>query len=397
MSADYTDLVRGNEMKDVRKILFGLLRFEICGTPITEDVKAAVNKETLTALYKLSKMHDIAHLLADALHKNGLHGVDKETYELFNRQHQLAVYRHEQIDYEYKRICETLENAKIPFMPLKGSIIKEYYPEPWMRTSSDIDVLVHPEHLGAAESVLKKELNYERTGEFTHDISLGSESGVHIELHYTLIEERYYKLSARVLSGVWNFATPIKEGSSQYAMTNEMFYFYHFAHMAKHFGHCGGSGIRSVIDVYLLRKKWTFDEEKLSLLMEKGKLTTFVAVAEKLARIWFEEEAYDELSLDTETYLLRGGVYGTFENHVTAQAEKKGKGRYIFSRIFEPYGVMLSKYPKLQKHKWLYPFYQVKRWCKYLFKRSTREHAKKEMTAINQVKTVPDLLKRLEL
>lgn len=384
-------------MTDVRKILFGLLRFEICGTPITEEVKNAVNKESLTMLYKLSKMHDIAHLIADALHKNGLHTVDKEAYDLFNRQHQLAVYRHEQIDYEYKRICGTLEQANIPFMPLKGSIIKEYYPEPWMRTSSDIDILVHPEHLGKAESVLKKELHYERTGEYTHDISLSSEGGVHIEVHYTLIEERYYKLSARVLSGVWNFATPIKDCSSWYAMTNEMFYFYHIAHMAKHFGHGGGCGIRSIIDVYLLRKKWSFDEEKLAELMQKGNLTTFVATAEKLADCWFENAPYDELTKDTEDYLLRGGVYGTFENHVTAQADKKGKRGYVFSRIFEPYGVMVSKYPKLIKHKWLYPFYQVKRWCKYIFKKSTREHAKKEMTAIAEAKTVPDLLKRLEL
>ncbi|MBE5750986.1 MAG: hypothetical protein E7357_01085 [Clostridiales bacterium] len=389
-------------MKDVRKILFGLLRFEICGTPITEDVKAAVNKETLTALYKLSKMHDIAHLIADALHKNGLHGVDKETYELFNRQHQLAVYRHEQIDYEYKRICETLENAKIPFMPLKGSIIKEYYPEPWMRTSCDIDILVHPEHLGTAIGALKRDLDYKEDGGGVNEITLCTDSNtVHLELHYSLMEniimDYFHKTWGQILSNVWGTMLLKKDWKYWHLMDDEMFYFYHFAHMAKHFGHCGGSGIRSVIDVYLLRKKWTFDEEKLSLLMEKGKLTTFVATSEKLAKIWFEEEAYDELSLDTETYLLRGGVYGTFENHVTAQAEKRGKKGYIFSRIFEPYGVLVAKYPKLQKHKWLYPFYQVKRWCKYVFKRSTREHAKKEMTAINQVKTVPDLLKRLEL
>lgn len=384
-------------MKDVRKVLFGLLRFEICGTPITEEVRNAVDKETLTVLYKISKMHDVAHLLADALHKNGLHTADKEIYEQFYRQQQLAVYRHEQIDYEYKRICNALEEAKIPFMPLKGSIVREYYPEPWMRTSSDIDVLVHPEHLGAAVGVLESVLQYEQTGEFTHDISLSSESGVHIEMHYTLIEERYYKLSARVLSGIWNFATPVREGTSQHAMTNEIFYFYHFAHMAKHFGHCGGSGIRSIIDVYLLRKKWTFDEETLAALLKQGNLTIFAQTAEKLARIWFEGEAYDELTTDTERYLIRGGVYGTFENHVTAQAAKKGRSKYIFSRIFESRLELEAKYPKLRKHKWLYPFYQVKRWFKYLFRKQTRDHAKKEMAAIANENTVPDLLKRLEL
>ena len=41
--------------------------------------------------------------------------------------------------------CNALEKAQIPFVPLKGSVIRKYYPEAWMRTSSDIDVLVHKE------------------------------------------------------------------------------------------------------------------------------------------------------------------------------------------------------------------------------------------------------------
>ncbi|MBQ7879523.1 MAG: nucleotidyltransferase family protein [Clostridia bacterium] len=383
-------------MTDVRKILFGLLRFEICGTPITEEVKAAVNKETLTTLYKLSKMHDVAHLLADALHKNGLHTVDKETYDLFNRQHQLAVYRYEQIDYEYKRICETLENAKIPFMPLKGSIIKEYYPEPWMRTSSDIDVLVHPEHLGAAIGTLKRELEYKEDGGFSNEISLHSCSGVHLELHHILME-KFYDDWEHVLSNIWHKAYLKNNTECWYLMTNEMFYFYHIAHMAKHFEYLGGSGIRSIIDTYLLNKCWKFDKEKVEELLQIGKLAAFAITIERLSRIWFEGETYDKLTKDTEDYILRGGVHGTMDNQVALQVEKKGKKGYIFNRIFEPYSTLKIKYPKLQKHKWLYPFYQVKRWCKYIFKRSTRDHAKKEMTAINEVKTVPDLLKRLEL
>ena len=383
-------------MTDVRKILFGLLRFEICGTPITEEVKAAVNKETLTTLYKLSKMHDVAHLIGDALHKNGLHTVDKETYELFNRQHQLAVYRHEQISYEYGRICETLERAKIPFMPLKGSIIKEYYPEPWMRTSCDIDVLVHPEHLGAAISVLKGELDYKEEGGYSNEISLHSFSGVHLELHHILME-KFYEDWEHILSNIWHKAYLKKGADYWYLMANEMFYFYHIAHMAKHFEYLGGSGIRSIIDTYLLNQKWEFDREKTKSLLTKGKLATFATMVERLSLIWFEEETYDALTEDSETYILRGGIYGTMNNQVAAQVEKRGKRGYVFNRIFEPYSTLKIKYPKLKKHKWLYPFYQVKRWCKYVFKRSTREHAKKEMAAIAEVKTVPDLLKRLEL
>ena len=35
-----------------------------------------------------------------------------------------------------------IKKVQIPFLPLKGSVIRQYYPEPWMRTSCDIDILV---------------------------------------------------------------------------------------------------------------------------------------------------------------------------------------------------------------------------------------------------------------
>ena len=44
-----------------------------------------------------------------------------------------------------KELKEALEKAEIPFLPLKGSVIRKYYPEPWMRTSCDIDLLIHKE------------------------------------------------------------------------------------------------------------------------------------------------------------------------------------------------------------------------------------------------------------
>ena len=37
---------------------------------------------------------------------------------------------------ELEEICEILKEENIDFIPLKGAFIRNYYPEPWMRTSS---------------------------------------------------------------------------------------------------------------------------------------------------------------------------------------------------------------------------------------------------------------------
>ena len=84
-------------------------------------------------------------------------------------------------------------------MPLKGVVIRELYPEPWMRTSCDTDILVHRKDLKKAENVLINELEFVKQDESVYDVTLRSINGVTVELHYDLIEENPSKDSYKVL------------------------------------------------------------------------------------------------------------------------------------------------------------------------------------------------------
>ena len=66
----------------------------------------------------------------------------------------MSVYRNEQIKYAFAQICDTFELSSIPYIPLKGSVIRPYYPKESMRTSCDIDILVKEENHEAAIDVL---------------------------------------------------------------------------------------------------------------------------------------------------------------------------------------------------------------------------------------------------
>ena len=58
------------------------------------------------------------------------------------------------LEYELEHIKSVFEKNKIEYILLKGSVLRNYYPEPWMRTSCDIDILVHDEQLDKAVKVL---------------------------------------------------------------------------------------------------------------------------------------------------------------------------------------------------------------------------------------------------
>ena len=135
--------------EQVTREMFELIRHVVCGAELTKEDKGRITPDLLPRLYALSKSHDMAHIVVQGLSDFGLLG-ESEISQNFQKQQMLAVYRYQKLNYELEQICQTLEDAKIPFIPLKGSVIRQYYPEPWMRTSCDIDVLVHEDELDRA-------------------------------------------------------------------------------------------------------------------------------------------------------------------------------------------------------------------------------------------------------
>lgn len=385
-------------MEKIIRAMMDLVAYEVCGKEIDKPQYAFTDEE-LAKLYKLAKSHDLAHLVGDALIKNDLIG-DGEVKAKFQKQIMLAVYRYEKINYELGRLRKVLNEAKIPFIPLKGSVLRQYYPEPWMRTSCDIDVLVHESDLEHAISALTSVAGYKADSKGSHDVGMFSDGGVHLELHYSLIEDKIVGSVADILRNAWEKASPVSD-TSEYAFGDDMFFFYHTAHMAKHFIN-GGCGIRPFIDIWVLNHRISYDREKRDALLAKGGLLTFAKEAESLSEAWFGNGEHTDITRRMQDYLLKGGVYGTTANRVSVQQIRKGgKIRYAFSRIWLPYDVLKFHYPSLEGKRWLLPIFEVRRWFKLIFcggvKRSVNElKLNSSMTSEVQTETKV-MLSKLEI
>lgn len=368
---------------EVSGVMFALLRFEIFGTELCERAKKAITPEILPTLYKLSKKHDLAHLIGNALDKNGLLPENSEAKKRFLAERNKAVYRLEQQNYELDRVCESLEEAGIDFLPLKGNVIRAYYPKGWQRTSCDIDILVQADQLDEAAKHLSETLSYEIGEKTVNDLSLFAPNGVHIELHYDLTE--CGRFSPDILGDIWQYAS-VKEGSKhRYFLSNEAVYFYHIAHMVKHFED-GGCGVRPFLDLYLLAKHMPMYELKAKEMLASYHFTDFAKACEKLARVWFEREEHDQTSKRLEAFILHGGAYGTVDNRVALQQAKKGgKLRYLWSRIFISNRELKLKYPALEKRPYLAPFYHIKRWCKPITNRGSGRQSFDELSKTSAV------------
>ncbi len=362
------------------RLLLALVRSAISGNPLRANEKELYSDEILPSLLKLSAEQDLSHLVSFALKNNAL----AEKYDLKSEIIRV-VYRYEGLNRDAQKAFEELQKQQIPFIALKGAVIRSLYPEEWMRTSCDTDILIHKEDLERAVSHFTENMGFTITERSTHDVALTTKLGNHIELHYDLLEENRANNAGEILSCVWDNATLKENSSCQYVMSDEFFYFYHIAHTAKHFEN-GGCGIKPLIDLWLLDNVTNAQNEKRDTLLEKGRLLKFATAVRRLVAVWFEGETADSLTERLEGYILSGGLYGTADNRVAIAQEKQG-GRlgYMLSRVFVPYSRLKRYYPVLEKHKWLTPFMQVRRWF-MLFKPDVAKMAKGELSANKTLK-----------
>ena len=379
----------------VKKVFFALLKNALVGEKISLDIKNLITDGLLEELFKLAKRQDLAHLVCDALEKNDIKVCDK-LLSKFKNEKNVAIFRSNQVDYELAQISKALEEEKIDFILLKGAIIRNLYPEKWMRTSCDIDVLIKEEDIERAGKVLKQKLEYKHKGNTAHDIQFLSESGLAVELHFSMLKDD--SESSRILDGVWENLEI--SSSSEKVLTNEFLYFYHISHMATHFKQ-GGCGIRNFIDLYLIEKNLNVDKQVLNNLLGNAGLIKFAKAVLSVSVYIFENTKENEIVSSILDFVLGAGIYGSIENKTAInQAKKGGKFKYIISRIFPSYGQLKYQYSKLNGNAILYPFYVVRRWFRLLNKKSrkTALYEYKKLSKDDEKKaTVERLFKELEI
>ncbi len=347
---------------DVENILFLIVKSVLCNSHMEEKDKIRVTENSLAEVVKLAQKHDVAPIVALGILNNGF--VDEKIKERFQQIAFSAAYRYEKLNYELIKICEALEKAGIPFIPLKGSVLRDYYPEPWLRTSCDIDVLVSAKNLDKAVAFLVDNLNYTKGKRGSHDVSLFSPRGICLELHFILVEKMCANAAETILKDIWDFVKCKNGYKYWYEMPDDMFYFYHIAHMAKHIK-VGGCGIRPFIDLFILDNMENVDVKKRDVLLAEGGLLKFANTARQLSRTWIDEEDLNPVTQKLEEYIMNGGVFGSLENSVKVQRVKKGgKFRFFMSRAIIPKEKLEKIYPILKKHRWLLPIMHIVRWGK---------------------------------
>ena len=369
-------------MNKAAKNLIYMLTCAVNG--ITPDT-ARVQAMDLEQLYRLAKAHTLRAAVFIALRSAGVQ--DSNFHQAYNK----AVRKNVMLDVERTAIFERFEQQGIWYMPLKGSILKELYPENGMREMADNDVLYDSTKQGEVKKImLSMGYSAESVGKTHHDVYM-KPPVLNFELHTLLFGAAsdfyaYYQNPKRLMK-------PDEDSKYGFHFSDEDFYVYMLAHEYKHYS-AGGTGLRSLLDcyVFLQNKGDSLDWEYIHEQTKQLDIADFEREQRELAEKVFSSVKFPELTEREQElldYYLTSCTYGTTtragENMVKklySKSKSKTKLEYIWRRIFPDLNHMKTWFPFFYKHRLLLPIGYIWRIIRAPFIR--KERIKAELKALNK-------------
>ena len=323
--ADFGELIKLTAAHHViMPVYYGMLNSKV---KIPDDIAAAIKNATLRLIY------------------------------ISNNQH-----------FELDRLFDALKAEKIDFVPLKGSVLKSFYPKPEMRHMTDADIFIRTEQLDKIGEIAKK-LGYVYKYDSDHETVYSLEEKLTIEFHKRLVPSvnedfyEYYK----------NYWEKLDKNGG---FSMEEHFVFCVCHLAKHYRD-GGAGIKYLTDIYILKEKNQTDMAVVFSQLEKLSLDTFAKNIFKTVDVWFGDGEADEITELITEKVFASGAYGEKSDRIIAAAYKKtatqNENRYtlrfkkLLFFLFPPFSVMAEKYPFLKKVPFLLPLTWILRFIKVTF------------------------------
>ena len=329
-------------------------------------------------VFLLAKRHSVSALAWQAVSRLP-EPIDADVYEDWHNRNYMLINKCFNQEYELTQLSDAFEQAQIPYMPLKGSCLRDLYPEAYQREMSDLDIMVQEKDIAAASSIAQT-LGYSVEDGASHHVELIKKPYMCLELHlnFVPVDFPYFEY----YSQPWKFARAL-DNSYRHVMTKEDYYVYMLTHAAKHY-YWTGTGIRSVLDVYLYNRAYRneLDLDYVMIQLEQLKLVDFAEQIEALAEQWFgvnlNSSQIRQNAAEMCHYILNSATYGTKKNYyqnVVRGYIAKGKSLYeakiamYMHMVFLPLCEMKGIYPILKKASVLLPFCWVARWIRILIKK----------------------------
>ncbi len=340
----------------ITRVAMDMIYLVACAVNNTTPELERINDMDPTELYRLSRAHMLTAAVAFGLEKA------IPLPHAFDQAKKKAIRKLTLFELERAAITREFEKAGIWYLPLKGILLKDDYPEFGMREMTDNDILVDNTRMNDIRTIMEG-LGYScdmfEHPSYNHDV-YSKPPTLEFEMHHTLFSDievpRFVEYYTEILDR-------LQKNGCERKFSDEDFYVYNLCHTYKHYIH-GGTGLRALLDIYVfLRAHPAIDRAYIDAQLEKLQISDFEEKMRCLSQKLFTGSALDEQDKKDLDYLIFSGSKGTVENReyhnmvekLGGDDSKASKRRFIKSRIFITGEALEKQYPFFAKHKALYP------------------------------------------
>ncbi len=314
-------------------------------------------------LYELARKHGMSHFLMDWSRSNCQSEKIKQLIlEDYNRQ----IIKDTNQNVELERIFEHFEEAGIETLLVKGATTKEAYPQDYMRSMHDMDMMIHERDFKKASKMMKS-LGFEEFYDHEKHLVFTKKPWIIVEMHRKLIPGG--EVSHEYFNDIWPLCEPYQDYKNVVRMNLEDSYVFVVIHLIRHFKFTGIE-IRDVLDIYLLNEKYqkVYQWDRINEKLEEFGAKEFEENIRRIAYDWFGDEEIEAFSAEEQFILEGASVRNNVNYHI---GERQGKGAYLVRLFFPEFKVMKEKYPVLKRVPILLPVTWVARIVKDIFSRET--------------------------
>lgn len=321
--------------------------------------KEKLSKMDLSGVFSVAKAHSLTAMAAYALESAGIVMQD------FKQERMKAIRKNVTFDFERQAVLSEFENASIWYCPLKGCIIKDWYPEIGMRQMADNDILVDSSKMSEVREIMEQlEFETKLFGKGHQDV-YEKEPVYNFEIHSCLVEPRhgdvvydyYLKIKDKLLKN--------EDNNFGYHFSDEDFYIYFISHEYKHFSGAG-TGLRSLVDTYVINRHFgsSLNKDYLSAEFKKLGLLYFEQKNRQLAEKVFNGKKLDDEEKKMLDMFIFSGTYGNFKtqmNNRGVDGSLLSKAKYIVKRLILTERDLKENHPFFYKHTALRPLLYANR------------------------------------
>lgn len=346
-------------------------------------------------VFQIARRHSLSNLLWYSIEKLN-NKPDTELLAKWFSDYGVMLRQTAYQEMEIENLIHIFTSRGFDVMPLKGSQIRAYYPQPDMRRMGDIDFMVKTDGSKVQRNVVKDIM---LSNGYAPDVlddgqvdayQKQNNKDVYVEVHFEFMHPKHVHYNDFIVD--WSTLLPT-DTDGVYKMSLPDLYYFNIGHFIKNM-FSKGLGVKNIVDVYVLWHQLSKEEQfKMNSRLLAAGLNEFNNQLVKIADIWFGDRADDGTTQNAQKYILDNNEYGFHRNFDVLNMMKNeadygeaNTKKYFLKRVFPPDSELYSRFGIKRKLPFLLPFLWLARIVLLIFAPKKKiDKIKNEVEVINDI------------